>query len=175
MREALRKRQREVTALQRRIVTRELTPMQKKVAGKIPQAEVVTRIGFGKTKAGEVKRVAGRATFGEANLPVPVRLAQFALRAEPKRTIKLTLRAKGGEAPLRHELAHQVLNLQDISSKEHHPIIKKAVASKKKGVSFRLLEPARTAIRRGATTQAAEPRFRQAQFRELRRRARRRR
>lgn len=165
MREALNKRQREVTALQRQITTREFTPQQKELTSKLPQAEVVSRLGtVGK------REQAGLSTFREANLPTPVRLLQWALRAKPERTIKIALRQKNLPAAVRHEVAHQVLNLQGVSTREHHPIISKARVSAEEGTSFRLLEPAQTAIRYGGTL---EERFRRAQQRELRRRMRR--
>jgi hypothetical protein len=166
IREALRKRQREVTSLQQQIVPRELTPSQKKIAGKLPQVRVVSQLGTGIGKMGKPETRVGLSTFREPDLPKPARLLLWALGAKPERAAKISLRARNVPATVRHELAHQVMNIRGVPSKEHEPIIAKARVSRKEGVSFRLLEPTRAAIRFGGTS---ETKRRRAQLREAKR------
>lgn len=179
----LRRRQRQVTAFQRQIVTTELAPNQRQLASKIPPAQVVASIAPG---------VAGRATAAASALPMPERLIRFVPQVAPKRTTKILFRASNLPATVRHETAHHVLTLQGIPSVKHHPIISKAVVSAKEGVNFRLLDQARAAIQfgrgsqdegiksldparstvRAGTPHSQDERLRRAKFRERRRQAR---
>lgn len=166
--------QAEVTRLHERIVSRELTPSQRRFAGKIPKPQAVVSIG---TVRGIP--VAGRST---APLPGPGGATAFNIvkvltGQPPGRRTRISLQASNVPAALRHETAHQVLTAQGVPRRAQEPIIGRARApGTTSGVSFRLLQSAVEAHR--TPTEEQRRRFgrqrQQLAFGELRKRRRRR-